>query len=615
MANLTGDKLPLPLTRRISDRPPSDRLPLTLNRKLGTLDVVLPTLTTPKPTEPPPKPTNPFKPLITGCVGVSVKPSYTLGVCQSDRHKARTISQCLTDCLSPMTTVGRCVGVANLPFYHLTNCQNTHTVKPYHLANCGQIWQGCKTHLSACNFIPTTKTVHYGGCVAVFDNTRRHFHACQTNTTQPTVHYQGCVGITSHGKHRSSCQTHTVQQAVIVPCRYYPIPEPPPPPTVRVCQIRPPSDRLPISLRRKSHSVQDLSADSLPLNLTCWHDTPPATTPNRRSYIVHNVISATLDGLAIDPLSFSIKTDMESFCWQGQVEISDSDFKRIKSKLDAERGREPLITVNINSHPFTIIAEEVSKNRSFVNHSYMLSGRSVTAHLSKDYANIVKLDNELYASQIVNEALRDLPITADFGVEDWLTRATMTDTPIAIIDTVARACGAFVMSDKADGKLYIQKRYKVPAWALATTEPDRIIPLDVIKSISEQKRTNPRYNAVILASSTDGATVYREREGQDKHAPVVQNELYTDQACIIPAGIAILSDSGTHQTATMTMRWADKYNLPLAELGQVWQVNDKVGNADDAWRGVVRSVAIDVKVNDGVPSVWQAVELDRYLDK
>lgn len=63
------------------------------------------------------------------------------------------------------------------------------------------------------------------------------------------------------------------------------------------------------------------------------------------------------------------------------------------------------------------------------------------------------------------------------------------------------------------------------------------------------------------------------------------------------------------------MRWADKYNLPLAELGQVWQINDKVGNVDDAWRGIVRAVSVDVKVDNGVPSVWQVVEVDRYLDK
>lgn len=62
------------------------------------------------------------------------------------------------------------------------------------------------------------------------------------------------------------------------------------------------------------------------------------------------------------------------------------------------------------------------------------------------------------------------------------------------------------------------------------------------------------------------------------------------------------------------MRWADKYNLPLATTGEIWQINDKVGNADDTWRGVVQSVSIDVRIDNGVPSIWQVVGLDRHLD-
>lgn len=299
----------------------------------------------------------------------------------------------------------------------------------------------------------------------------------------------------------------------------------------KACQIRPTADRLAFALRRKSYKLQELSTNALPFALTCWHDLPPPQIPNKGAYIVHNTITATIGGLNIDLLNFSIKTDMDSFCWQGQIEISKKDYQKIKHKLDTKRGLEPLITVSINSHLFTIIAEDISKTRSFVNHTYTLSGRSVTAHLSQDYANVVKLD-DLYASQIVSEALKDLPISADFGVNDW------RGTPIGIIDSVAKACGGFVMSDKADARLFIRPRYKVPAWNIATTTPDRIIALDVIKSISEQKRTNVRYNAVILTSSKEGAIVYREHEGQNAHAPVSQNELYTDKACIIPTGIA-----------------------------------------------------------------------------
>lgn len=605
MAIMASDQLALPLNAPIAKQPPKDRLPFALTRKLGELGS---TSTTP------PTPPRPKDNLVAGCIGVSVQAVQSVSLCRSLLGRPKKVADDYPFWLSPTLAVGRCLGVSVANFLHLSNCQKTSISTPVLLANCQGISPKATKHLTDCTFVPTIKTVAYHGCVALFNARKVHYHTCQHPKITPAKAYQHELALTAKGKQRHSCQSTTTSVAVIVPCRYYPIVEPPTPPSVSVCQLRPPSDRLPLALRRKAYRRQNLSTDSLPLPLVCWHDIPPATTPNLRSYIVHNTITATLDGLNIDPLSFSIKTDMDSFCWQGQIELGESDFRRIKTKLDVARGHEPLITVTINGHAFSLLAEGISKNRSFVNHSYTLSGRSITARLSADYADIVKMDNELYASQIVNDALANLPITADFGVDDWLTYATLSGTPITVIDMVAKACGGFVVSDKADAKLYLKKRYKVPAWELATATPDRIVSLDVIKSISEQKHTNPRYNAVILTSSSDGAVVYREREGQDSHAPVSQNELYTDQACIISAGIAILSDSGTHQTASITLKWADKYNLLLASLGEIWQVNDKVGNNDDAWRGIVKAVAVSVNVDNGVPVVWQSVELDRYLD-
>ncbi|MDO4896138.1 MAG: hypothetical protein Q3971_02140 [Moraxella sp.] len=612
MADLTSDKLPLPLTQRISEQLPKDRLPFALNRKLGEVGGRLTPIIPPTPTPEPPKEKRRMS-LMSGAFDGVVSAVSVVADCQRVHYVGGQLSGEYHATTDNVASVAHCGRIVLDDFEPLTGCERIQTAPSVMMGVCRHLPSDDIKPMALCATTRTTAPIHLGVCAMWHGVAVVPFYHCQTWESTAPVTHRHCVDLDTQSTHRANCQTLNVSPTVIVPCRYYPIPEPPPPPNQRACQLPPPSDRLPISLRRKNHSVQGLSSDGLPLNLTCWHDTPPAITPNRRSYIVHHTISATLDDVAIDPISFSIKTDMDSFCWQGQVQISPDDFNKIKAKLDTKRGHEPLITVNINSHPFTIIAEDISKNRSFVNHSYTLSGRSITAYLSKDYANVVKLDNDLYASQIVGEALQDLPITADFGVEDWRTRITITDTPIAIIDAVAKACGAFVTSDKADGKLYVRPRHKVPAWELATTEPDRIIPLDVIKSISEQKRTNPRYNAVILTSSTDGATVYRQHEAQDRHAPISQHELYTDGACIIPAGIAILSDSGTHQMASLNMAWVN--NLPLAQLGQIWQVNDKAGNADDAWRGIVHSVAIDVWADDGVVSVWQTVGLDRYLDK
>lgn len=70
----------------------------------------------------------------------------------------------------------------------------------------------------------------------------------------------------------------------------------------------------------------------------------------------------------------------------------------------------------------------------------------------------------------------------------------------------------------------------------------------------------------------------------------------------------VLSDSGTHMSMTITTRWTDKYNLPLAVVGDIWQIND-----DGGYKAVVVSVEVQIKVENDVPTVWQVVGLDRYM--
>ncbi|UYZ77207.1 hypothetical protein LP115_07780 [Moraxella bovis] len=403
--------------------------------------------------------------------------------------------------------------------------------------------------------------------------------------------------------------THTITHSTPVPCRYYPVPEPEPDKPVSYCRIRPPSDRLPLALRRKRG---EHPAGALPLPLICWHDLPPTATPNLGAYIVHNTITATIGGVNVNPLSFSIKTDMDSFCWQGQIEIPTKDFDKIKDKLGS-RGNEPMISVVINNHRFVIIAEELSKNRSFVNHSYTLSGRSVTARLSADYATNKQggLNQALYASQLIMSAMVNTGMTAEYQAPDWLIKKGVysTDkTPMGVIHDVAEACGAFVYSHPHEPSLVIKPRYKVPAWKLATAEPALILALDPVKSISEQQRVSPLYDNVWLTSTSRLDNVYRRQSARMTEAPTQSDELLTDQIATIAKGVQILSESGTHMDMTVTTRWADKYGLPLAVVGDVWQIND-----DGGYKAVVVSVEVQVKVENGVPTIWQVVGLDRYM--
>ncbi|STZ63943.1 Uncharacterised protein [Moraxella lacunata] len=602
MADLSSDKLPLPLTRRISNKPPSNRLPLSLNRKLGTLDVVLPPPTEPAPV---PKRQNPvmaeFDSLTSG--------SWTVNMGRRVGMASDEVARAYGVLYGDVQMIAHGRDMSTRHFVHIAHGADSAMGTPYLIGSVYRhTWQALMA-LHHAHHISVGDGVGLFSCHAVKYGAKGYLQSCTQGNLSDVL---GLFGDNTHQAGSTLIahdSMHTITHSTPVPCRYYLIPEPEPDKPVSYCSIRPPSDRLPLALRRRwgQHA-----SDALPLAMVCWHETPPASTPNLRSYIVHNTITATVGGINVNPLSFGIKTDMDSFCWQGQIEIPTKDFAKIKDKLGS-RGNEPMISVVINNHRFVIMGEELSKNRSFVNHSYTLSGRSVTARLSADYATNKQggLNQALFASQLCQQALANTGMTATHQAPDWLIKEGVysTDkTPIVILSDVAHACGAFVSSHVSEPQLIIKPRYKVPVWELATAEPNLILGLDPIKHISEQQRVNPVYDNVWLSSITRLDNVYRKQSARTKEAPIQSDELFTDQIATIAKGVQILSESGTHMDVTVTTRWADKYGLPLATLGDIWQIND-----DGGYKAVVVSIEVQVKMENEVPTIWQVVGLDRYM--
>jgi hypothetical protein len=598
--------IPLPLAKKISEQPLASQLLLKLNRKLGTLDAVV-------------TPTDPTTPKRT-ISGVSIamqgntvsavdiaKSSNNLqlaiaiaGTAKAYRQMGVNVADDYWSLLKPFINLGNATAAEYSDVVNLANQFDSYWYQYVLLANATQI--------------NVSDTVSYASILLSDSASVVSFETRQFEPQQPAIGLATSLQNNEHGVFIGNSSQSRTQAAVPVPWRYYAIPDDTPPPIVNACRIRPPSSRLPLSLTRKRNG---LPSSQLPLPLTCWHDQAPAFVPDLRSYIVLNTVTATLGGIAIDPIDFNIKTDMDSYCWQGGIKISDSQYQKVKAKLDVARGSEPLVIVTVNGVSYSFIAEEISRNRVFGNYSYSISGRSSTARLGADYAHSQggTINQDLYASQIINMQLADLPFSIDrFEVTDWLIPAgtlnTSNQTPISIISQIAQACGAEAISDPLEPKLSIIPRWKKPAWEMATATADLVIPMGVVQSISDQKRVNPRYNTVTLIGRTQGSQVYRAREGRNLIAPVDNSYLNVDRDCVIPRGIQILSDSGTHGLYTLKIRVADKYNMPLVELGQILQISDPEG----AWKGIVTGVSLDVGRDNDAITVWQTVNIDRYLD-
>ncbi|MFV2030501.1 hypothetical protein [Neisseria sp. S1] len=610
---LTYDKLPLPFGTLIgSDRDaarlriPFDRL---LGYPLGDVD------------NQPPAPENPTKPIDPRFRSVSASWSMTQGTVTTDslsvnatwiqQSSLREYQGVNVDVL-PLSGCGAATvsGVVGYVNERVPTFSQSETVKSY--------YDFCLSDVSAhsrCVTLTSGKKKLLTGAVeALFDgaNIKNCVYTHQSASIAFSVYTLASI---SAQLDMSGDRRHTYLPALSIPCEYYEIElEPEVPANTYVCGIRPPSDRLNLDFTRRRIAYD---AATLPLSFDCYQR---AFTPVLRAYMINNVVSATLsDGRALNLLSADFTADMDGYYWQGSITLPPDDFT-VLDMLNASKGDEPLIKVNINGDSFVFMAEEYRDNRIFGKKTYTVSGRSVTARMGDTYAQAGSgtYRSPMYAQQIAAEQLKYSRYSLEhFLVPDWLVPAdvySISDkSPVAVLADIASAAGGFLESHPNKPYFSIRPRWPVAAWDVVNSEPDVVVPASVILSASGSKRVKPKANGVwVWAEHNKGraADVYRKGSNREPRASALTHPLYTDNPVLSAAGIAALSDTGAHKIEQIKLPVSAKYALPCAKLGQIWQVNEPSG----AWKGVVTGVSLGVSVERDVPVVYQTVTIDCYLD-
>lgn len=596
---LPPDRLPLPLARGGTVWP-SDRLPLPLGGGQ---------------TPPPPKPkTVP----ISGCAPVRTAPAATVGTCLRVHDHGARISTCRQLRYRPAVDIGRCWRLRMTPLPSLAACTRVTLPTAAPVARCYRIHNVALPLLGGCYHGHNVRGWLLHRCVAQHIPVAVPLRGCHRLRYPVAPRLVSCATVHYWGKALRSCHIVRYQRAVRPPCEYYPIPLPPPPPDLSPCRIRPPSDRLPLPFVRRR-----ISRDSarLALPLRCWHDGNTNDLPILPGYIMHNKITADLNGEPLDLLALNLTTDIDSYCWQGDITLAPASFAKLGIDQRAA-GDEAVITVRINGNRWDILAEDYRDTRKFIGHSYTVTGRSITAKLGVDYAKgrHSKYDAARYARQIADEQLNLLPYRiAAWEAVDWLipgdTYTISGQTPIEVIADLAKAAGGFVESHPYEAQLFVRPIWRQPAWAKPT--PALNIPANLILSVSGQRRISERCNAVRITPAAEqvggakakGGLVYREGTDQQPEASTLTHAAYTDTDVMRAAGIHALSETGTHKIETVTLPWTEKYQLPLAELGAVWAFAE----AGQTWQGVIKGISVAVELDGGAPVVTQTVTIDRYM--
>ena len=566
----------------------------------------------------PPPPPKPKTVRISGCSGACVAPTLDVSACLTALGQPALASGCLPATITPMQDITHCQRHAITPVPSLGNCQATRTSASYRIANCQRLSIGGNPAIANCAAPRSTAAVAIKTCTVAITAAAPALANCVAPQSTAAPLLVSCTRQHGWGLPLRACQPVRYQRAVRPPCEYYPIPLPPPPPDQSPCRLRPPAHQLPLPFTRR-RIARDTSR--LPLPLRCWHDNSTNDLPILPGYIMHNKISADLNGEPLDLLALTLTTDTDGYCWQGDITLSPASFAKLNIDGRAA-GDEAVITVRINGHRWDILAEDYRDTRKFIGHSYTVTGRSITARLGADYAKgrHQKYSEARYARQIADEQLNLLPYTlAAWEAVDWLipgdTYTVSGQTPIEVIADLAHAAGAYVESHPYEPQLFVRPVWRQPAWAKPT--PALTIPANLILSVSGQRRISERCNAVRVTPAAEqvgggkakGGLVYREGTDQQPEASTLTHAAYTDTDVMRAAGIHALSETGTHKIETVVLPWAEKYQLPLATLGAVWAFAE----AGQTWQGVIKGVSVAVDLDNGAPVVTQTVTIDRYM--
>ena len=507
-----------------------------------------------------------------------------------------------------------CLALRGANPMRLTHSQSVHYGTAWRLSRCQSASSLRVQRLRVCQSGWSNQAVWLGNCASAWQSRTGSLKSCAQTFTTRAEFLGRCNRADYSGKAVSGCLKLNIGTAIPVPCEWYTIETPEPPPELPKRCHRLDARRLPFALDRPraARSVSRM----LPFPFACRR--ARAVIPNLDSYIMLNKIQAYAGSLKLNPISIAVSHDRQGYYWTCEVELPPDDFAAL-NLAQYDQGKEPLVTLEINTAKFTFIAEGYRDNRAFARRSYTVSGRSQTARLGADYAQLKQgiISQELYARQIADSVLENTGFRiGTWSIPDWRVPArvySLADkTPIAVLADIAQAAGGFVYSDPSERILHLKPRFKAAAWQLAHATPDISVPASVITQISGQKQISTQcYGVFVSATHNRGVfrKIVRKASAGSPEASALSHALYTADEPCLAAGIAALGDTGANKTEQIELPVMEKYALGIAQLGDIWQVSEPNG----AWIGMVDSVAISVSLENDAPKIMQSVTVWRYL--
>jgi hypothetical protein len=352
------------------------------------------------------------------------------------------------------------------------------------------------------------------------------------------------------------------------------------------------------------------------LLFVCERETPPIKTPVvvpvRRVYcVINNVTLYRLpDGAAVPVFSLSLSLDVSSWAWGFEASLPAT----AESLVAPGNAAGPVeLRASINGTDFRVLAENISRERSFGEASIRISGRGRNAVLAAPYAPVMSYSNaeSRTARQLMDDVLTingiSLGWTIDWALTDWNVPAgvfTRQGTWIEALNAIAEAAGGYLLPHPSEKRIRVRHRYPVVPWEWSTVTPDFMLPVDAVSRESLRWSEKPPYNRVFVSGQEVGVIGQVTHTGTagDILAPMVVDPLITEAQAARQRGIAVLSDTG--RQIEVSLRLPVLAETGIIEPGAFVEYHD--GSMTKL--GLVRATRVEA----GLPEVWQTLEVQGY---
>jgi len=341
----------------------------------------------------------------------------------------------------------------------------------------------------------------------------------------------------------------------------------------------------------------------------------PRIVPIRRVYcVLHDVTLRRLpDGVEVPAFSLALSLEAESWTWGFEALLPATALPLVEP--DSSGPVELL--AEIDGTAFRVLAESLSRERSFGEASIRVTGRGRNAVLAAPYAPVMTFTHAeaRTARQLLDDVLTHdgtatgIPLgwSIEFGLTDWLVPAGVFShqgTRMEALRVIAEAAGGMVQPHRSEMTLGIRHRYPVAPWDWGSLIPDIVLPADVVVRESLRWEEKPAYNRVFVSGQSVGVLGQVTRSGTAGEilAPMVVDPLITEAAAARQRGLAILADTGRQIEVTL--------RLPVLSETGIIEPGAFVAYQDGSTTrlGLVRSTTVQASL----PEVWQTLGVETH---